>query len=89
MRYLSTIIVLIASNAIASQAVPALDKDELKAFCNNKQLWSNFDVAPEKCIEVAEPCSKNIADSGETDLVKASQQLYSCVFDGLNINIPQ
>ena len=78
---------LIANPLIAQPIAGALSTEELTPFCNNKQIWNNFNVKSEQCLAVAVPCSKAIAKKN-LDWSKATEELYACVFKGLGLNIP-
>lgn len=86
--------IAIVSIAMSSPilAMRPLTAEELTPFCSNEMIWGKGGIAgdkaisKEKCLSVAVSCSKKIA-SDNPDLGQATQDLYSCVFDGLGISL--
>jgi hypothetical protein len=78
---------LLPLSAFPLQKAKPLTEEELLPFCNNKQIWSNFSIPPARCLEASVTCSNEIA-AKNLDWMKASKELYPCVFKKLGINLP-
>ncbi len=82
-------IVFIAASAFSQPVITEnLSEEELMPFCSNQALWQHANIEPEKCLSAAKSCSEKISTM-RLDINKATEQLYICVFDTLNIDFAQ
>jgi len=73
---------------IAQPTVSALSKEDLTPFCSNEIIWSNYNISPDQCLNVAVSCSSDIAKQN-IGIELATEKLYSCVFTKLGIDFPE
>ncbi|GLS24388.1 hypothetical protein [Marinibactrum halimedae] len=77
--------VFLSVNAFGDDILSLSEKD-LKPFCSNQQMWDQFNVKPETCMSHAKACAKKNEDRG-LNIMQATQELYTCVFDRLGIKM--
>ena len=80
-----SLLLSIYQNANALSAAGPLSEADLSPMCNNKEIWGELKISAERCLEVAMPCSQEIATK-HLDWDKATEELYSCVFSKLGVD---
>lgn len=66
----------------------AVSSKDLKLFCSNEQIWSQYSIPENQCLEASRQCLKETSGIDE-NAAQATQRLYNCIFEKLHIQMPQ